>query len=291
VKPVPPPRLHVIQAPDADVAVIFRRGPSKRVELVRWDTRRDVFERGHWFHGRIYERRSDLSPDGELLVYFASKFTGGSPDEGDYTYAWTAVSKPPWLTALALWPKGDCWHGGGLFLGRRRLLLNHKPEVANPHPKHQPPRGLAVVPNPAAHGEDEPIYSQRLDRAGWNVVQPWDVEWCTDVFRFRTNVPEVRVRLHPTLPLRITMTRRLDGFTYREHFRVDAASRRVPLPRGRLDYVDWDRRGRLIVLHSGQVLVADTGAEGVADLRPLIDLTGDRPEPRETPSHARRWRA
>src|SRR5688572_26912527 len=177
MNPTPAPRLHLIQASDADVAVIFRRGPSKRVELVRWDTKRDVFERGHWFHGRIYERRSDLSPDGELLVYFASKLGGRPPSDPSYTYAWTAVSKPPWLTALALWPKGNCWHGGGLFLGKRRLLLNHRPEVALPHPNHEPAHHLDVVPNPLAQGEDEPMYAQRLTRDGWKIIQEWDVEW------------------------------------------------------------------------------------------------------------------
>ncbi len=42
-KPAPPCRLSVILAREAPVGVIFRRGPAK------------------WFHGRIYERRSDLS--------------------------------------------------------------------------------------------------------------------------------------------------------------------------------------------------------------------------------------
>jgi hypothetical protein len=40
--------------------------------------------------------------------------------DASYTYAWTAVSKPPWLTALGLCPKGNCWDGGGLFT---RLLF------------------------------------------------------------------------------------------------------------------------------------------------------------------------
>src|SRR4051812_43670890 len=121
----PPPRLSLLLARDADVAVIFRRGPSKWVEVIRWNTRRDEFERGHWFHGRIYERRCDLSPDGEPLLYFVSKFSGRTMKENAYTYAWTAVSRPPWLTALALWPKGDCWWGGGQFLGNHHILLNH----------------------------------------------------------------------------------------------------------------------------------------------------------------------
>ncbi len=117
---LPSPRLSILFARAAPVAVIFRRGPTKQVELVRWDTRDDTFQRGHWFKGRIYDRRSDLSPSGELLVYFASQYNRRTLSaRTGYTYAWTALSRVPWLTALALWPKGDCWWGGGLFEAER----------------------------------------------------------------------------------------------------------------------------------------------------------------------------
>jgi len=31
-------------------------------------------------------------------------------------YCWTAISKPPWLTALARWPQEDTWSGGAQFI-------------------------------------------------------------------------------------------------------------------------------------------------------------------------------
>ena len=78
--------------------MVFRRGPSGEVALVGWDTERHAFELGQWFRGRIYERRCDLSPSGERLAYFAGTHRGPMG-------TWTAVSRPPFLTALALWPK------------------------------------------------------------------------------------------------------------------------------------------------------------------------------------------
>ena len=135
-----------------------------------WDTSTDSFVSGQWFHGRLYERRCDLSPDGSKLIYFASKLNRKTLDYSEYTYAWTAISKPPFLTALALWPIGDCWHGGGLFENNRTVWLNHKPEVAKPHIQHRP-RGLKIIPNPQAHGEDGPVYSRRLLRDGWLLKQ------------------------------------------------------------------------------------------------------------------------
>jgi hypothetical protein len=89
---VVPCRLSVLFAHSAPVAVVLRRGPTKWVQLVKWRTDGDEFEAGQWFKGRIYDRRSDLSPDGSLLIYFASKITGRTLADSEYTYAWTAIS-------------------------------------------------------------------------------------------------------------------------------------------------------------------------------------------------------
>lgn len=77
-------------------------------------------EHGAWFKGRIYEDKCDLSPDGKLFVYFALK---GSYNEHGLPNTWTALSRPPWLKALALWPHGDTYFGGGRFTANRELAL------------------------------------------------------------------------------------------------------------------------------------------------------------------------
>lgn len=144
-------RLHVILARKAPVGVIFRRGPSSWVHLVKWNTDTDTFEHGQWFHGQIDPRRSDLSPNGELIVYFCATWSKGEEAErmiekkraGDsthnldrllkhklkvrteYTYAWTAVSKPPFLTAVGLWPKRG-------LLARGRIVQVESSFVAEP---------------------------------------------------------------------------------------------------------------------------------------------------------------
>jgi hypothetical protein len=81
----------------------------------------------------MYPRRSDLSPNGKLLVCFCAKWSKSRIEEveamldkkkaaalphdlrlllkrkpkvgTEYSSAWTAVSKPPYLTALGLWPQ------------------------------------------------------------------------------------------------------------------------------------------------------------------------------------------
>ena len=289
MKPTPPPRLALLRASRRPVGLVFRRGPSKWVEAIRWDFRTDAFDRGHWFHGRIYERRSDLSPDGEFLVYFASQFNRESiKPESDYTYAWTAVSRAPWLTALALWPKGDCWWGGGLFTDTRALWLNHKPEEATPHPKHRP-KGLRITANPEAAGEDEPIYRKRLERDGWIQRREWEVEWVDLRHGYRTNVPEERVKRVAPSPLAIVLTRRLDNLKYREHFRVEGTEGDLALPPGPLDWLDWDPRGRLIALSGGRVWAAEVAGAAVDRFTELADFRDDKPEERPPPVEATRW--
>jgi len=49
---------------------------------------------------------SDLSPDGQLFLYAARKAETPERRASDYTHKWTAISKPPYFTALALWPTG-----------------------------------------------------------------------------------------------------------------------------------------------------------------------------------------
>lgn len=169
-------RLYVILARDGRSAVIFRRGPSRQVRLLRWWLGSDTIEPGQWLKGRIYVRRCDLSPDGEMLVYFAAKWE--TPMS-----TWTAVSRPPFLTALALWPKGDAWGGGGLFLGPNLLGINHDHvndqatattgQPWHPLPKQdRMPRGLSVCPVAAwaGRGEDDPIQHERMTRDGWTQV-------------------------------------------------------------------------------------------------------------------------
>jgi len=36
--------------------------------------------------------------------------------ESETKGAWTAISKTPYLKAISLFAKGDCWNGGGLFM-------------------------------------------------------------------------------------------------------------------------------------------------------------------------------
>ena len=116
------PRLHGLLARSADTAVIIRRGPSTRVATFSWDRRTNEVQLGQWLKGRIYERRSDLTPDGKHLIYFAVNGQRRNETRG----SWTAISRAPYLHALDLHAKGDCWEGGGLFPNSGSYWLNNR---------------------------------------------------------------------------------------------------------------------------------------------------------------------
>jgi len=149
----------VIPARDVPIAAVLRRGPSRWYQLIRWDMDTDAFDDGAWFKGRIYEDRCDLSPDGELFVYFCH---GGRTRPG-YKDSWTAVSRLPWLSALALWPSGTTYGGGGRFVDDRKLVLRNGTYDA-PHPDHLP-HGLELVPG---HAELRASLGEVVERADWS---------------------------------------------------------------------------------------------------------------------------
>ena len=140
--PRPPPRLFVIMAKRAPIAVIIRKGPAAWTHLISWETKSDTFTEGAWFRGRIYAEKCDLSPDGKLFVYSAFQ---GKRLRTSFTDSWTAVSRAPWLHALTLWPMGTTYGGGGRFTGDRKLMLRGATKT---HPNF-PLRGLAVEPGVA----------------------------------------------------------------------------------------------------------------------------------------------
>lgn len=287
-RPPIPCRLFFILARKEPVAVIFRRGPSGWVQLINWNTSSDEFISGQWFHGRIYERRCDLSPSGSLLIYFCNKINARTLKDQEYTKAWTAISHPPYLTALALWPKGDCWHGGGLFRDDRTVWLNHKPAVAKPHPKHMPKK-LKVIPNPSARGEDDPIFSMRLERDGWKLVHEWKVENRGYPRMFATLQPEVREKSLPSWPWVLRLIRSISGLDYKEEFILIEKNRHLEVPLERAAWADWDRHGRLVLARDGRILAIRVEPNGHLIEHELLDLNHVKPAPVEPPYWAKNW--
>jgi hypothetical protein len=169
-------------AAEARKAVILRRGPREHFHLIAWDLKTDTFARGQWLRGRV--RLCDLSPDGSRLLYWAGQYhrPGTRPSASCYYEpeppavaprrggrkapryvreqetpvlverpaesfsTWTAVSKPPFFTALAIWPSLGTWTGGGCFGEDGAICLAEfgLEPIANAGPPDVPVRAIPI---------------------------------------------------------------------------------------------------------------------------------------------------
>jgi hypothetical protein len=211
---------------------------------------------GQWFKGRIYERRCDLAPSGEKLIYFAAKYR--SP-----LYTWTAVSRPPFLTALLLWPKGDAWgEPSGIYAGR---------------------------------GEDDPILSQRLLRDGWKLRQApegWENKPKSRIWHeFTKKAIWAKSSGSWTLEMLVAGIHERDGSWYVLEHQILDAQGRVALDLGRSDWADWSRSGELFFAREGRLfrIVVD-GKSELGAPEELIDLRDLKFEASVAPPQATVWK-
>ena len=277
-----PCRLTVFLARKAPLGVILRRGPSSWAQLTLWHRDRDEFVHGQWFHGRIYERRCDLSPDGRHFIYFAAKYGPGShKDPGGIGESWTAISRPPYFTALSLWPNLGAWYGGGVFTGDNRVLLDATCTLT-PHGKGPPPK-FRVAALPA----DTAPWQERLLRDGWQLLsRGFDPRT-----HRRVGVQEIWRKSNPERP--VTLCREVEdvdfnryGGFYGDSYWLEGGDDLIPLDA--VDWADWDSWDRLVFVRRGGLYAAHaTGA--VLEERLLCDFNPFEPRELAPPQWARTW--
>lgn len=284
-------RLYAILAREAPVAVVFRRGPSKEVLLSLWRTDSDEFAEGQWFKGRIYERRCDLSPSGKLLIYLAAKYKE--------PHAWTAISKPPYLTALAMWMKQHTWGRGGLFAREDEILLNHSPDEMNLAEGFRLPRYVKVKPcgEYSGRGENSPIMDTRMSRDGWRLIQ--DGKWIEHKIGspvwIEFEEPQIWQKPNPKredyeLVYKLAGIHERDGPAHLiDHLIVGKES---DLELGRTDWADWCHSGDLLFAKEGKIfrLGFDHNELRSLDQATLLrDFNECRFEAKESPAEAKVW--
>jgi hypothetical protein len=269
-------RIHVLLARKGSMALVIRRGPSRQVCTIGWDRKTDTFTLGQWLKGRIYERRCDLSSDGKHFIYFAMNGKWHSEAKG----SWTAISKTPYLKAIALWAKGDGWNGGGLFKNAQTFWLNSGHSA---HEVHIPARGFHQTdehPGPHYYGGECPgVYYLRLQRDGWKLVRADPESDRTQVTVFERTVVQgwlLRKLAYETLDHPVGK-----GCYFDRHVLVNRSSG-LELERPGWEWADLDR-DRLVWAEDGKILAGKLTKEGLTDTNELADFNGLKFEPLAAP--------
>jgi len=157
------PRIYCIPAAEAPVVAVFRRGPSDWSHVGRWDLSKGRFESGAWLRGRVFPRRSDLSPDGRLLCYFAHKPTA----KWEHGEAYVAISKLPWLTALHAFGTCGTWTRGYYFSAKGSCENSEDAKLSIPFGLRSIP--MAQFATELRHGwEEAPDSPKRLPDDAWD---------------------------------------------------------------------------------------------------------------------------
>jgi hypothetical protein len=275
-------RLFGIVATRSPVVAVLRRGPSDWSQVSRWDPEAGTFVSGSWMHANLYPQRCDLSPDGQWLAYFTLR-TRASWAAGP-TYI--AISRLPWLTALAAWGTCGTWTRGVHFVDDPRIWEVDKPAEGDVEPLRRryrlgleltPPRAFAVE---RRHGWSERSHSPAYDRE----LDPWD----------ERRAPRLTMEKGRPGSSGTVLTVRGSYAAFRSGQPSWAQVEYVVVANGRahrlenVQWADWDRSGRLLVATTDARLEVrdDPWTTGAAW---SLDVGGSPPEPAEPPMIARRW--
>jgi hypothetical protein len=270
-----PPRIYCIPATTAPIVAVFRRGPTNWSHVGRWDLVERRYEPGAWLRGRIFPRRSDLSPDGRFLCYFAHN-PGADWEHGE---AYVAVSKLPWLTALHAFGTCGTWTRGYHFTESEDGERPEEAELPIPYGL----RSISVVQfaNERRRGwEEAPDSPPRDPRDAWDerrnarmqkrqpggsgVLNVESLGWAGGEFGVEQAIDG----------LRVSYSLEMDG-------EIQLMSD--------VQWADWDRDGHLLVAtRSGKLQILDLHGD-----RPHVlfeeDMSHFEPSPAPAPAWAGRW--
>jgi hypothetical protein len=279
----PAGRLYVLVAAKADVALVLRRGPSDWWHLLHWDLAGLTVTPGAWFHGNLYARRCDISPDGRLFGYFALKIGGQS----EWPDAYCAVSKVPWLEALVAWKTCGTWTGGCQFSQDGEFRICACVEEKPFHGSYPGSLSIAALNTDWAKGN---VWNEV--KRGWRFADEDD-----PMVAPVPGQPNLVLRREQPAPGGgVTLGLIHQGVDFRqmgiegvnlEYFLQDRPEDFAPLREAA--WADWDHQGRLLMAtRDGELAVCE--CQGTRLNRVWSeDLRARSPNPQPAPAWAGRW--
>jgi hypothetical protein len=269
------PRIYCIPATRAPVVAVFRLGPSRWSHIGRWDLAAGRYEPGGWLRGRIFPRRSDLSPDGQYLCYFAHK-PNATWEHGE---AYVALSKLPWLTALHAFATCGTWTRGYDFTedGSRDNVFAERLPI---------PYGLRSIPAAQFANERRRGWVEAEDSPVRDPGDAWDIHRNA---RMRKSQPEgTRVLCVESVGFAggaFGVDQSVDGLRVRYSLESEGDLELLD----DLQWADWSRDGQLLVAtRSGLLQVRNLESNG-SSIVFETDLSNLEPNPTPAPGWAQHW--
>ena len=269
------PRIYCIPATQAPVVAVFRRGRSNWSHIGRWDLATHRYEPGAWLGGRIFPRRSDLSPDGKYLCYFAHK-PSATWEHGE---AYVALSKLPWLRALHAFGTCGTWTRGYYF-------TEADGSDDRPMEKLPIPYGLRSIPA---------IQFANERRRGWVEAEDSPARDPGDTWDQHRNA---RMRKPQPCGTRVLCVESVGwaGGEFGVDQAVDGLNVRYSLELkgdlellGDVQWADWTQEGHLLVgTRSGRLQIR-TFTHDSAETLFEVDLSNLEPNPTAAPAWAQNW--
>jgi hypothetical protein len=272
------PRLFGIPAAKAPIVAVLRRGPTAWSHVGRWDVARGVYEPGAWIRANLYPQRCDLSPDGRWLCYFTLK--GPAKWKAGPTYI--ALSRLPWLTALAAWGTCGTWTRGAHFVERQRTWEVGEPTEGDATPCRKK-FGLALTRPATFAVERRRGWIETPDTPPRQAGDTWD-ERRADAVRMEKPRPKsAGTRLRVRGYFAAFRGGRSKDVTYElvEDGRVSAL--------GDAQWADWDAEGRLLIAtQDGRLQIRETSPRGFRVVA-QADAGALTPKPTAPPAEAHHW--
>jgi hypothetical protein len=270
-----PPRIYCIPASKAPIVAVFRRGPTNWCHVGRWDLRERLYEPGAWLGGRLFPRRSDLSPDGRFLCYFAHK-PGADWEHGE---AYVAVSKLPWLTALHAFRTCGTWTRGYYF--------TEDEDCANPEDAELPiPYGLRSMSVVQFANERRRGWEEATDSPQRDPTDAWDQRRNARIQKRQPGGDRLLcVESLGWAGGEFGVDQAVDGLRVGYWLEADGEIQVL----NHLQWADWDRDGHLLVaMRSGKLQIWNLNSNGSRVLFEE-DLSRSEPSPAPAPAWAQRW--
>lgn len=275
--------VFVLPASRAQVAAVFLRVPGKWWHVLRWDLQRGELTPGAWARGTLYPRRSDLSPDGDLLSYFLAK-DGDRPFMGmTGRHTFTALAKLPWVFALAAWPEAGTTTRGHHFVAPPRW----DPGV----PRHG---DLGRVRERLGLASTGPEQYATERRRGWVEHERCPPRVAGDAWDEEREAVLVKPRPGAASAMRLVLRDRgwdpeapgaIDGRA--PEYELEANGRAIALDD--VVWADWHATGLLMVATEDSRLQVREPRSGRVEPVWERDLSGLEPRPRPAPGWAQRW--